>query len=95
MIKKILCVCGQGLGSSFLVEINVKKVLTKLNLTDIEVGHSAATDVFKGSADVIVCGKDMYEILKGFGHCITLNNIISLSELEEKLTDYFKEEGVI
>ncbi|MBN2849328.1 MAG: PTS ascorbate transporter subunit IIB, partial [Erysipelotrichaceae bacterium] len=31
-LRKILCVCGSGLGSSFLVEMNVSKVLKKLGL---------------------------------------------------------------
>lgn len=84
-IKKIMCACGSGLGSSFLVEMNVKKVLKKFGLEGIEVGHSAATDIFKGSADLIVCGKDMYNILSAYAPCVTLTNIISMAELEEKL----------
>lgn len=95
MVKKIQCVCGVGLGSSFLVEMNVKKVLRTLGLKDIEVEHSAATDAFKGSADLYVCGKDMVNTIEKIGPCIALNNIISVAELEEKLTQYFKEKGVI
>ncbi|MBB6215370.1 PTS system ascorbate-specific IIB component [Anaerosolibacter carboniphilus] len=95
IIKKIQCACGSGLGSSFLVEMNVKKVLNKLGIKGIEVEHSAATDVFKGSADLFVCGKDMYDVLSKFGPCITLTNIISLPELEEKLSAFLKEKGVI
>lgn len=95
MVRKIQCVCGVGLGSSFLVEMNVKKVLQSLGLKGIEVEHSAATDAYKGSADLYVCGKDMVETLKQHGPCIALNNIISLSELQEKLTEHLKEKGVI
>ena len=29
---KIMAVCGSGLGSSFMVEMNIKKVLKKLNI---------------------------------------------------------------
>lgn len=95
MIKKIQCVCGSGLGSSFLVEMNVKKVLKSLNLENIEVEHSAATDAYKGSADLYICGKDMFTTLEKYGPCIILNNIISLNEVEEKLSAYFHETGVI
>jgi len=94
-INKIMCACGSGLGSSFLVEMNVKKVLNKLGVEDIEVGHCAATDIFKDSADLIVCGKDMYNILSPYAPCVTLTNIISMAELEEKLSAYLKEAGVI
>ena len=95
MIKKIQCVCGSGLGSSFLVEMNVKKALTKLGVSDIEVSHIAATDVYKGDAYLFVCGKDMYDILNPYGPCLVLTNIISASELEEKLEAYLKQEGVL
>ncbi|SUH02723.1 sugar phosphotransferase component II B [Salmonella enterica subsp. enterica] len=30
---KIMAICGSGLGSSFMVEMNIKKVLKKLILT--------------------------------------------------------------
>lgn len=95
MLKKIQCVCGSGLGSSFLVEINTKKVLKKLGLEEIEVTHSAATDVYKGSSDLMICGKDMEGILSAYGPCVVLNNIISLPELEEKLTAYLKGQGIL
>lgn len=94
MIKKIQCVCGSGLGSSFLVEMNVKKALKKFGLSEIEVDHSSATDVYKGSADLYVCGKDMLDTVKPYGPSVVLSNIISASELEEKLEEYLKKEGV-
>lgn len=94
-IEKIMCACGSGLGSSFLVEMNVTKVLKKLNLEEIEVSHSAATDVYKGVADLFVVGKDMYDVCSPFGDTIMLENIISLPELEAKLTAYFTEKGVL
>ena len=94
MVKKIQCVCGVGLGSSFLVEMNVKKVLKALGVTTIEVEHSAATDAYKGSADLYICGKDMVNTLLQNGPCIALNNIMSMSELEEKLTEHLKEKGL-
>ena len=30
-MKKVLIVCGNGLGSSFIVEMNVKKILAEMN----------------------------------------------------------------
>lgn len=94
-VMKIMCACGQGLGSSFLVEMNVEKVLKKLNLTHIEVTHASSADVYKGAADLFVVGNDLYESLKHAGDIISLTNIVSLPELEEKLTEYFKEKGVL
>lgn len=94
-IKNVLCVCGQGLGSSFMVEMNVQKVLKKLGLANISVAHGAAGDVVKGVADLFVVGQDMYDTVKPYGEVVVLRNIVSLPELEEKLVAYFKEKGVL
>lgn len=38
-MKKVLIVCGNGLGSSFIVEMNVKKILAEMN-KEAEVAHT-------------------------------------------------------
>lgn len=90
-VKKILAACGSGLGSSFLVEMNIQKVLDKLGKSDIEVGHTSTTDIHKGAADLYVVGNDLKDEVSAYGPVIALSNIISLQELEEKLTKYFEE----
>lgn len=92
---KIMACCGQGLGSSFLVEMNTKKVLKKLGLDGIDVGHGSATETFAGDADLFIVGQDLYDAMKDKGDIITLTNLVSLPELEEKLTAYLTEKGVI
>lgn len=94
-VKKIMCACGQGLGSSFLVEMNVEKVLKKLGLDHIEVTHGSTSDLYEGIADLYVVGNDIYDSVKNYGDIISLRNIVSLAETEEKLTEYFKEKGVL
>lgn len=41
-MKKILIVCGNGLGSSFIVEMNVKKIIKELNKEAV-VSHTDLT----------------------------------------------------
>lgn len=94
-VKKITCTCGQGLGSSFLVEMNVKKVLDKLGMSDIEVDHAPTSDIYEGSADLYVIAADLYDMVHKYGDTVVLNNIVSIPELEEKLTAYFKEKGMM
>ena len=40
MINKIMCFCGSGLGTSFVMEMNVKKALANLGVSGVEVVHS-------------------------------------------------------
>ncbi len=94
-MRSIVCICGSGLGSSFLVEMNVKTVLKDLGFPDIEVEHTDLGSAWPGIADLIVCGSDLYDNLKRFGQTIGLDNIMDKNELKEKLTKVFKEKGLL
>ncbi len=87
-MKKIVCICGSGLGSSFLVEMNVKSVLKEMGITDIHVEHSDMSSAWKGMADLIVCANDLKDSLDRFGDTIGLENIMDKDELKSKLKDY-------
>ena len=85
---KIMAVCGSGLGSSFMVEMNIKKVLKKIGV-EAEVEHSDLASALPGAADVFVMGKDIESATVPADKLIVLDSIISMPELEEKLTEYF------
>ena len=55
---KIMAICGSGLGSSFMVEMNIKKVLKKLEI-EAEVEHSDLSSATPGAADLFVMAKDI------------------------------------
>ncbi|AIO18584.1 Ascorbate-specific phosphotransferase enzyme IIB component [Candidatus Izimaplasma bacterium HR1] len=94
-MEKVVCICGSGLGSSFLVEMNVKTVLKDLGLSEIEVEHTDLGSAWPGIADLIVCGNDLYDNLKKFGDTIGLANIMDKDELKEKLSVYLTAKGVL
>mgnify|MGYP001209466191 CR=1 FL=1 len=85
-MRKIACICGNGLGSSFLLEMNVKTVLKDMGITDIEVEHADMGSAWPGMADLIVCASDLKNNLEKFGKTIGLNNIMDKNELKEKLS---------
>ncbi|WP_436920419.1 PTS sugar transporter subunit IIB [Klebsiella pneumoniae] len=59
-MKKVLIVCGNGLGSSFIVEMNVKKILAEMN-KEAEVAHTDLTSAKSETADLILSAKDIAE----------------------------------
>ncbi len=61
-MKKVLIVCGNGLGSSFIVEMNVKKILAEIN-KEAEVAHTDLTSAKSETADLILSAKDIAEHL--------------------------------
>lgn len=90
MIKKILCFCGSGLGTSFVMEMNVKKALTNLGITGVEVIHSTIDDVMPGAADLFVCSEDLVKNAEKAGKAIGVKNMVSVQEIQEKLKEAFE-----
>ncbi len=84
-IKKILCFCGSGLGTSFLMEMNAKKALKNLGVTDVEVDHTTIDDVVPGAADLFICGADLLPNAEKAGKAIGLDNMVSMDEMTQKL----------
>ncbi|SQB05860.1 PTS system transporter subunit IIB [Clostridium fallax] len=88
---KILVCCGSGLGSSFMIEMNIEKVLSELNLTGIEVSHSDLSSAKGIKADIYVGTRDIAVRLEGLGgEVVSLNNMIDMNELKEKLSATLK-----
>jgi len=86
---KMMAVCGSGLGSSFMMEMNIKKVLKNLNIV-ADVEHSDLGSVTPDVADVFVMAKDIaYSANLPENKIIIINNIIDLKEIEQKIREYF------
>ena len=88
-IKKILCFCGSGLGTSFLMEMNAKKALKNLGITDVEVEHTTIDDIVPGAADLFICGADLLPNAEKAGKAIGMNNMVSMDEMTEKFKEAF------
>lgn len=87
---KIMAVCGSGLGSSFMMEMNIKKVLKTIGV-EAEVDHSDLGSVTPDVADVFVMAKDIaYSANLPEQKVIIINNIIDLKEVEQKIREYFE-----
>lgn len=84
-MKKVLVVCGNGLGSSFIIEMNVKKILTELGMqaevshTDLASSKSEQADLYLGAKDIICNLEDGTRTVSG------LTNILDLNEIKEAL----------
>lgn len=84
-----MAVCGSGLGSSFMVEMNIKKVLKKRDI-NAEVTHADLASATPDQADLFVMTKDL-AASSGIpsDKLVILNNIIDINDLEAKLVEYF------
>jgi ascorbate PTS system EIIB component len=86
-MKKILVVCGNGLGSSLIVEMNVKKVLQELGI-EANVSHTDLATSKTEKADLYLGAKDLVEVLDdGTRKVAKLTNILDLNELKAVLEE--------
>lgn len=92
---KILAICGSGLGTSFMVEMNIKEILSELGVTGVEVSHSDLSSATPDAADVFFLAKDIAEGGTHLGEVIVLDNIIDKDELKEKLVKLLEEKGLL
>ncbi len=84
---KILVVCGSGLGSSFILELNVKKALEGLGGKDAEVTHTDLASAKAEKADIYLGGAAdiVNELAKDKGIIVSIVNMMSIAEIKEKL----------
>lgn len=82
--------CGSGLGSSFMVQMNIESILKDLGVSDVEVEHYDL-----GAADVWIVGRDLEDSAGHLGDVRILNSIIDMDELRELVTGICQEKGLI
>ncbi|WP_372923228.1 PTS sugar transporter subunit IIB, partial [Klebsiella pneumoniae] len=88
-MKKVLIVCGNGLGSSFIVEMNVKKILAEMN-KEAEVAHTDLTSAKSETADLILSAKDIAEHLReGANKQVISSQADSLIKISRIWADFF------
>ena len=91
---KFLAVCSSGLGSSFMVHMNIEKVLKEQGITGGAVAHADLGSVGPGSADVVFVGADLADSVGGLGDVVVLDSIIDLAELRTKVRETAVGKGV-
>ncbi|SFB28994.1 PTS sugar transporter subunit IIB [Clostridium frigidicarnis] len=87
-MKRIMAVCGSGLGSSFMVEMNITDILNELGVSgDYEANHTSLADVTSGDADIFVTAKDLEDSASHLPNLIVLDSLLDKNELREKLKE--------
>ncbi|EOH96987.1 MULTISPECIES: PTS sugar transporter subunit IIB [Enterococcus] len=92
---KMAAVCGSGLGSSFMVEMNINSVLNELGVTGVEVAHYDMGSATPDLADVFFVGGDLADSAQHLGNVVILDSIIDMDELREKVKAVCVKEGLL
>lgn len=89
-IRRILCCCSQGLGSSMIVHMNTERALEQLN-KNIPVEHASLSEVFPNKFDCLIVGVDLAHQAKRFNKVIVLSDLMDMEELRGKLIKAFSQ----
>ncbi len=85
-IRSIMCCCGQGLGSSMMVQMNVERYFDKYKIDDVTVNHCPLAEANPYKADLFIIGLDLERQFEGYERVVVLNQLIDMEELDKKLT---------
>ncbi|GAA1162978.1 PTS sugar transporter subunit IIB [Streptomyces hebeiensis] len=92
---KFLAMCSTGLGSSFMVRMNIETIVRELGLADVAVEHSDISSAGPGSADVFFVAKDLEDAAQGLGDVVVLNSIIDMDELRDAVKSAAARHGLL
>ncbi|MBV7391483.1 MULTISPECIES: PTS sugar transporter subunit IIB [Enterococcus] len=92
---KFAAVCGSGLGSSFMVEMNINSVLKDLGVDGVEVSHFDMGSASPDMADVFFVASDLADSAQHLGEVVVLDSIIDMDELKEKVQKVVTEKGLL
>ncbi|MBB5182503.1 PTS sugar transporter subunit IIB [Catenisphaera adipataccumulans] len=90
-IKKFICVCGSGVGSSMMVQMNVEKVMKELGKKGITVEHAKIEGLEPEENTVYVIAKELAPQFEKFPRRVELDQIMSMKELRPKIEKVFEQ----
>ena len=64
--------CGSGLGSSFMVQMNIESILKDLGVTEVEVEHYDLGGANPSEADIWIVGRDLEDFHRTHPHSSTI-----------------------
>lgn len=93
---KFAAVCGSGLGSSFMVEMNIKSVLKELGVdSQVEVSHYDLGSTTPDQADVWFVAADLADAAAHLGDVRILKSIIDKEELASVVKKALEDKEII
>ncbi|MDG3141804.1 PTS sugar transporter subunit IIB [Streptococcus suis] len=87
--------CGSGLGSSFMVQMNIESILNELGVNGVEVEHYDLGGADPSAADIWIVGRDLADSAGHLGDVRVLTSIIDMDELRDVVSAICQEKGLI
>lgn len=83
-IRKILCCCGNGVGTSLMMQMTMEEALEEMGIYGVDVEFGTLSGVTQESADLFVVSEEV-EASMGDLPTIGLDDLMDTDEAIEKL----------
>lgn len=91
---KVVAVCGMGMGTVFLIKMNLEKIFKELGIPAEVIASNISSLSLGADTDLIVASMDFEKVLKDKPlRKIFLKNLIDKEELKSKLLPVLREMG--
>lgn len=94
---KFLCICQSGLGSSFMVQMNIQNILQELGLSDeITVDHSDVGSTTADLADYFFVESTLGDAVSSLPQdkVVLLKSLIDQVEIKTAVENILRKEGM-
>lgn len=86
-MKKVLCVCGVGQGTSLLLKMNVADILQEKGIS-ADVDNCDLTSASGENADLIVTNSEFSKQINNDAPIVIVENYFDKNEIREKIEEY-------
>ena len=87
---KVLCACGNGMGTSLMMKLKVEKILKEIQNQPVSVNSCSVSEAETQAAnyDMIVCSTHLADSFAGKNvKVLALKNILDEAEITKKLKE--------
>lgn len=89
-IRKIMCCCGNGVGTSLMMQMTMEEALNMLGMTGVDVVFGSLAEASAGVADLFVVSAELEDTLMGLP-VLGLDDLLDADQAAGKLETWLKE----
>ena len=89
-IRKIMCCCGNGVGTSLMMQMTMEEALNMLGMTGVDVMFGPLAEASAGVADLFVVSAELADALTGLP-VLGLDDLLDADQAADRLEAWLKE----
>lgn len=84
-IHKIMCCCGNGVGSSMILKMTIEDALDELNISGVEVTFGQVSEAAYSDADLFAVSEELTGLMPDPSRTIGMEDLMDTDEAVRKI----------